>query len=236
MIKLITFDLDNTLWEIDPVIARADHAMQRWIEAQVPEAVALLQQGLFRQLRRDVVNDHPDIAHKPTFLRKKILHRLFLEARQPAERAAALAEQAFEVFHHHRNQVQLFHDGEALLQILSRDVPLIALSNGNAHLERIGIQHYFVAHFSADQVARPKPHPDLFQAALDFARVEPRECIHIGDHPREDIEAAAALGFHTIWFQSDYAPPPPPDFRPRHTVTRLAQIPALVRTLQAASN
>jgi len=231
MIKLITFDLDNTLWEIDPVIVKADHAMREWIEQQVPAAVARLERSAFLELRKQVVSESPDIAHKPTFLRKKMLHRLFLDANLSHNQATHMSEQAFEVFFHHRNQVQLFHDGEDMLKELCRDYRLIALTNGNAHLERIGISQYFVAHFNADTVAKPKPHADMFLAALDFAGVQPQECVHIGDHPHEDVDAAAALGFHTIWFKSDYAATPPDDFQPAHTVTRLAQIPATIRAI-----
>lgn len=234
MIKLITFDLDNTLWEIDPVIVKADHAMREWIEQQVPEAVARLEREAFKTLRQRVVSENPDIAHKPTYLRKKMLYQLFRDTSLSHEQAEHMSAQAFEVFFHHRNQVQLFHDGEAMLQELSRDYRLIALTNGNAHLDRVGIGQYFVAHFNADRVARPKPHADMFLAALEFAGVAPQECVHIGDHPHEDVDAAAALGFHTIWFRSDYAAPPPDDFQPQHTVTRLAQIPATIRAINAA--
>jgi len=232
MIKLITFDLDNTLWEIDPVIVKADHAMREWIEQQVPEAIAHLGREAFKSLRQRVVTDFPDIAYKPTFLRKKMLYCAFRDAQLSHDQAEQMSEQAFDIFFHHRNQVELFHDGEAMLQELSGQYQLIALTNGNAHLEKIGISQYFIAHFNADNVPRPKPHADMFLAALEFGGVRPHECVHIGDHPHEDIDAAAALGCHTIWFKSDYAPPPPADFQPIHTVTRLSQIPATIQAIQ----
>lgn len=235
MIKLVTFDLDNTLWEIDPVIVRADHAMREWIGLQVPEALALLEREAFKSLRQRAVTTFPDIAFKPTYLRKKMLYLAFRDAALAHDQAEQLAEQAFEVFFHHRNQVQLFHDGEDMLKELNRDYRLIALTNGNAHLERIGISQYFVAHFNADTVARPKPHADMFLAALDFAGVKPQECVHIGDHPHEDIDAALALGCHAIWFKSDYTPQPPADFQPVWTVTRLSQIPATIRSIAASA-
>ena len=37
MIKLLTFDLDNTLWSVDPIIARAENAMMEWIYKNHPE-------------------------------------------------------------------------------------------------------------------------------------------------------------------------------------------------------
>lgn len=235
MIKLITFDLDNTLWEIDPVIVKADHAMRQWVEQHVPEAVAQLEWTALKSLRDQVVEQHPDIAHKPTYLRKKLLYRVFRDVAVAHEQAERMSEQAFEVFFHHRNQVTLFHAAEDLLQQLSQRYTLIALTNGNADLTRIGIERYFAAHFNADRVARPKPHPDMFQAALEFAGVQAHEAVHIGDHPDEDVAAAAALGFHTIWFQPPYHPDRP-DVQVEYHTRDLRQIPQLIATIEASAS
>ena len=29
---LISFDLDNTLWDVDPALVRAEHAMEKWFD------------------------------------------------------------------------------------------------------------------------------------------------------------------------------------------------------------
>ena len=232
MIKLITFDLDNTLWEIDPVIVQADHAMRQWIAEHVPEAVARLEWEQFKSLRQRIVEQHPDIAYKPTFLRKKMLYQVFRDVELEHAHAEHMSEQAFDVFFQQRNQITLFHTAEDLLRQLSRQYRLIALTNGNADLERIGIAAYFVAHFNADKVARPKPWPDMFQAALVFAGVQPQEAIHIGDHPDEDVAAAAALGFHTIWFNPPYHPERP-EFTPEYQTRDLRDIPALIAQIEA---
>ncbi len=234
MIKLITFDLDNTLWEIDPVIVKADHAMRQWVADNVPEAVAQLEWQQFKSLRERVLNHYPDVAGKPTFLRKKMLYQAFRDVELRHDQAEHLSEQAFEVFYHQRNQVVLFHTAEDLLKTLSQRYQLIALTNGNANLERIGIAHYFTAHFNADNVARPKPFPDMFQAALAHAGVEAQQAIHIGDHPDEDVAAAAALGFHTIWFNPPYHEERP-TFQPQYQTRDLRDIPALIACIEAAT-
>ena len=38
-IRLITFDLDNTLWDIEPIVARAEKSMRDWIRQQHPDFV-----------------------------------------------------------------------------------------------------------------------------------------------------------------------------------------------------
>ena len=36
-IKVITFDLDNTLWDVEPVILNAERKMRTWLHDEVPE-------------------------------------------------------------------------------------------------------------------------------------------------------------------------------------------------------
>lgn len=203
MIKLITFDLDNTLWEIDPVIIEAEKAMRSWIAEHVPEAVAHLEMDQLKQTYRHVAKQHPDIIHHPTNFRKKLLFQVFTQASLAHDHALEMSEKAFEVFYRGRNQITLFHQAESILDTLSQRYPLIALTNGNANLKMIGIDAYFKAHFSSETEGKPKPHSAMFERALSFMGVTAAETIHVGDHPKEDVEAAQLLGFHTIWFNEN---------------------------------
>lgn len=54
---------------------------------------------------------------------------------------------------------------------------------------------------SADDVARSKPCPDIFEAALGKAGVEPTEALVVGDTPY-DIAAARAAGIGTLAVRS----------------------------------
>ena len=203
MIKLLTFDLDNTLWEIDPVIIEAEKAMRAWIAEHVPEAVAHLEMDQLKQTYKQVLQQHPEVAHHPTNFRKKLLYKVFSNASLAHDHAHAMSEQAFAVFYRGRNKITLFHEAESILETLSQQYPLIALTNGNANLEMIGIDRFFKAHFSSETEGKAKPHHAMFSRALEYIGIEANEAIHIGDHPQEDVEAARALGYHTIWFNEN---------------------------------
>jgi putative hydrolase of the HAD superfamily len=64
----------------------------------------------------------------------------------------------------------------------------------------------FVAHHALDVDAivdsrshgRVKPHPTIFQAALDALGVAPGDAVMVGDSLEEDIEGARALGMRAI--------------------------------------
>ena len=62
-----------------------------------------------------------------------------------------------------------------------------------------------------------KPSPELFLASLKHVQVQANEVIHVGDHPKDDIEGAQQLGIKTLWFNphkkqwSDLSNKKPPD-------------------------
>lgn len=236
MIQLLTFDLDNTLWDTPPVILHAEQQLKAWMQAHLPEAVAQLEADQIRATFRDIRSRHPQITHHPTHLRKKILETIFERCGlSPGAEIEQHTEAAFDVFYRARNTITLFHHAEAVLKSLSRRYPLIALTNGNANLAMIGIDHYFQAHFSAETEGLPKPHSAMFQRALQHAGCEARAAIHIGDHPLEDIEAAREMGFHTVWFNQD-SRQPDDICTPTETISQIEALPAAVDRIARAVN
>lgn len=197
--KLITFDLDNTLWHTDPVIVKADHVQWQSIIALCPEAKTLYTASTLKQLAAQVANEKPELKHKLSRLRLETLYQFFIQCGFNKAQAEQYSQQVFADFLHARNQVKLFPGALELLQNLQPNYQVIALSNGNADLTRIGLDSLFDAHFHAENVARPKPYKDMFVAALDHANVKPEQTLHIGDHPEQDIAAAQKMGFQTAW-------------------------------------
>lgn len=203
MIRLVTLDLDNTLWDVNPVLVRAEKQLQQWIQEQIPEATPYYNRENLLTLRQQFVAERPEIANLPTTLRKAVLEACFSQAGLTGDPLLEQVDNAFEVFITLRNEIDFFPETIALLETLKPDYQVIALSNGNACVYRVGLGDYFDAHFSAESVGKPKPHPAMFQAALEHARVKPEQAVHIGDHPKEDIEAAQKLGYRTIWFNQN---------------------------------
>lgn len=200
MIKLITFDLDNTLWDVEAIVVRAERRMRAHIAARHPKFVAAfdMQSGLAR-LREAVFRERPDIAHDLTRLRLEVLRRAFAEGGYDEAAAGQAAEAAFAEYFDERNRVEYFPGALETLTALAADFELHALSNGNADIRRVGLGHLFRHHFSAISVGAAKPDPRMYRAALDAAGVAPHEALHVGDHPEQDVAAAAALGMRTVW-------------------------------------
>lgn len=200
MIKLVTLDLDNTLWEAEPVIYEAHRTMVAWLIANVPGSEPLLHDDAWRPLRMQIVRERKDIAHHPSEIRKAMLRLVLMPLQlEPAALDNAVA-QAFNVFHEGRNRVRPYPEAVELLQYLTAHVPVIAVTNGNSDLKVIGIDAYFQHVVSAESAGVAKPHPNIFRKALQLAGgVNAEDALHVGDHIEEDVEAARSLGFHTIW-------------------------------------
>ena len=84
-------------------------------------------------------------------------------------------------------------------------------------LAEMGVAQRLDAAVFSSEVGWRKPHPAIFERALDALGVKPGEVLFVGDTLATDVAGAAALGMHTcqaLWFRADEdAGAPEPDFR-----------------------
>lgn len=191
----LSFDLDDTLWPIAPVMARAERVLDDWLAEHCPEAHAAWPVAKMRALRDQVWEEHPQLQHDFTTTRIISLRR----ALNPYGYGEMHVEAAFEAFFAARNQVELFPEVRAVLERLARRHTLIAISNGNADLTRIGLGHLFRFSVHAREHGKAKPSPCIFAAASTRLGLPAAEVLHIGDHPEQDVSAALAAGMSAVW-------------------------------------
>jgi len=195
-IRAITLDLDDTLWPVWPTIHRAEAVLQGWLEAHAPAAAVLsAQPEIKKAIRADINARHTDRAHDLSFLRREAIRALLHAAGEPGE----LAEPAFEVFFAERQRVDLFEDALPALAFWSARLPVVALSNGNADVHRVGIGQHFHASVSARETGVAKPDVRIFEAAARAAGVQPHEVLHVGDDAHLDGVGALAAGMQVAW-------------------------------------
>jgi len=213
----ITFDLDDTLWAIGPVIRRAEAELWSWLSENYPAIVQNYGSEDLFELRRQVGDEFPEHSHDFRFLRKKVLKRVAVASGYGGE----MVEPAFDVFDAARNSVDFFPDVEPALHKLSRDFTLIAVTNGNANLETIGIRHLFLDVVTAVDAGCAKPDRAIFDVAIKRAGVTSAEILHVGDHPQLDVIGARNAGMRTAWINRNG------DQRPRHLPPPDAEISAI---------
>lgn len=195
MIKAITFDLDDTLWAIWPVVERAEKRLHDWLAGHYPRIPAQFTPLQLRELCDEIAATHPDIAHDRTQLRKDALQLV-------AQRCGYVefdVETAFTVFYLARNAVQLFADVRPALERLAQRYKLASLSNGNADVRLIGLDDVFSFSLNAIDTGAAKPGPQMFDLARHRFNVAAEHIVHVGDDPEHDIQGAANVGFQTVW-------------------------------------
>lgn len=222
-LRLLCFDLDDTLWPVRPVIIRAEHRLRNHLDAVAPQVHQRLSSEDFTALREARLAADPSLRHRLSALRRLVLEDA-LRTVGYAD-AEARAAEAFEVFFDARNDVAYFEGTLEALEALSRRYTLAALSNGNADIQRLGLDHLFAFHLNAEGVGAPKPQPAMFEAALQRAGLGPEQAVHIGDHAVDDVQGAAAVGMKTVWVNESGAPWPGPGPAPDWVVPH---VPALL--------
>ena len=219
-IEAITIDLDDTLWDIDPVIERAERILWRWLASNYPRISSIYDQNKILNLRLEIVKDHPDKEFDYRFMRKLILRKIFRDADYEED----LAEGAFAIFDSERNNVTLYDGALYTLQSLSKKYTLIAVTNGNANLEKIGLRHLFDDVVTAVDVGYAKPDARIFNEAIRKAGTQADKIIHVGDNPEADIIGAANVGLKTVWMNSKSVSWPNNDIQPDLTINRITEL------------
>tara|TARA_B100001109_G_scaffold52116_2_gene41892 strand:- start:56 stop:757 length:702 start_codon:yes stop_codon:yes gene_type:complete len=200
-IKLITFDLDDTLWDNMPTITRAEIDTRKWIE----DRVGKIEWGSFEDflhLREELILEDESIKWDISKLRKEIFRRKINHV-EPEKFKNDLVNNAFNIFIKKRHEVILFDGVETAIKELSKKYQLGILTNGNADIFKFDIGKYFNFSISCLEAKDSKPNRSHFDKAKEITKINFNEMLHIGDHQINDIFGAFNLGIETLWFNNN---------------------------------
>jgi len=194
-IRTITLDLDDTLWAIHPVIERAEQALHDWLSAEYPRIGEMFSTEDIVELREAVIAEHWERNHDFTFLRRIVLARLGVAAGY----GDGLVDDAMAVFSAMRNDVEVFPEVRPTLLALREEYCVIAVTNGNADVDRIGISDLFQEVISASSAGAAKPNRKIFETAVEAGGASAEQTLHVGDHPEVDVAGASEAGLKSVW-------------------------------------
>ena len=223
-VRAICFDLDNTLWDVWPVIIRAEQKMYDFLAQRYPRVVANVTIEMMRSAREQTAAAHPQMRHDFTFLRKQTLR----EHAREFGYAEAMAEEAFDAFIQARNEVDLYADVLPALEQLRTRYRLFTASNGNADLGQIGIAHFFERTIAARQVGALKPDPTIFHKVIEGTDLQAHEVVYVGDDPLLDVAGARGAGMQAIWIDRQGGEWPAEIEPAAHTVRSLTELTQLL--------
>ena len=194
-VTALTLDLDDTLWPVRPTLIAAEKVLAEWLRTHAPATAQGMPPAAMLALRAEVAAEHPHWSHDLSAIRLETIRR----ALRRHDEDPALAELAFEIFFEARHAVTLYDDVLPGLERLAARYPLIAVSNGNAEVRRIGLERYFSGSVSARLHGVAKPDPSIFRAACAAAGAAPHQVLHLGDDLDADVDGALAAGLQAGW-------------------------------------
>ncbi|EXJ11228.1 HAD family hydrolase [Imhoffiella purpurea] len=224
-IRLITFDLDDTLWPCLPAIQAAEQVLHGWLRDKAPRLAEAHDIESMRAHRRTVMESMPEIAHDLGLVR----HRSLIQLLESFDYPADLADAAVSLFLEHRSRVEPYPDALPVLRALAPDYRLVSLTNGNADVEVTSLRGIFAHNLTAAGIGAAKPDPAMFRRALELTGCDTDECLHLGDDPWTDVEAARAFGIPAIWVNRTGRDWPETLEPPSLTVTHLYELTAWLK-------
>jgi FMN phosphatase YigB (HAD superfamily) len=107
------------------------------------------------------------------------------------------------------------------------------LSRGDEEIiedwRRFGLADAIDGVVSSHSAGWRKPHPAIFQRALDIARVSPGEAFHVGDNLIADVWGAKKFGLRAVWRKTGHAAEGPEvEVRPDATIREMTELPGVV--------
>jgi putative hydrolase of the HAD superfamily len=194
-VRAICFDLDNTLWEIEPVLLRAEAILTDWLRLRYPRIPERFSAEQMLAMRAALATEEPHQAHDFTYLRRETLARMAEVVGYERD----IAHAAFDAWHAARNEVTPFVETLPALERLKERYRLATLSNGNADLARIGLAHHFEISLHAGALGYAKPDPRAYAALAEALTLRPEEILFVGDEPNADVLGPRSSGMKTVW-------------------------------------
>jgi putative hydrolase of the HAD superfamily len=207
----------------------AETRLYQWMQTHVPEITRQYDMEAMRFRRLEFLKQRPDLAHDMSKLRIESLQALAEEMNLSDD----WVNDAFEIFYQARQQISLYDDVAPALDVLQQNYRLVAVTNGNADIEKTGVDKWFEFSVSAAEVGELKPHPKFFELVLTRAGVRTAQVLHIGDDQQRDIFAASQAGIRNVWVNRSNQPWVHTECKADVHINSFAELPRVVEELDA---
>ncbi|GAD90733.1 putative phosphatase [Vibrio halioticoli NBRC 102217] len=198
-VQAMTFDLDDTLYDNHPVIKRLERDLRLWLVDSFPPLSAFDEQD-WKRFKQQALRSSERCRHDVTVARETQLGFAFAAIGIIGTSQAEAIEQTMQQVTLLRNRVDIPEQTFRTLEVLAQRLPLVAITNGNVDVQRIGLQDYFCATFKAGPDGAAKPNADMFVKASKVLNTPAHSILHIGDHLQTDVMGAKAASFQAAWF------------------------------------
>jgi len=126
-------------------------------------------------------------------------------------------------FQHHCIPFQNMH--ELLQRLTEQNIKIGIITNGltdfqMSNLRALNIHTYTNTILVSEAEGIKKPHPEIFERALQKLDVKAAECLYVGDHPENDVLGSERVGILGVWKRDSFWG----DFEHSRTVNDLLEV------------
>ena len=202
-VKVLSFDLDDTLYNNHPIIKAAVQAQIDYLNA-LPDWQA---QGrhYWQHCRELAVKRSPALVDNVTQWRKDTLQLGLAKLGYQGAQLEQHVSGAYQAFADARSNIVVSDEVLSLLAQLAKKYQLIAITNGNVEVERFNLNGVFDLVLQAGLHGKAKPHPTMFDQACEQLNIEPKHILHIGDSLDTDVHGAHNAGCQSLWLNDQQA-------------------------------
>ncbi|PKG75005.1 HAD family hydrolase [Shewanella sp. Choline-02u-19] len=201
--SVISFDLDDCLYDNRPIIAQAEAAMQQFLLQHYPRSTQW-QFSDWRQLKMSLLAEQPALKHDTSLARLILLQHGLIALGYSAAEAKKGAKAGLEHFRFYRSNFSVSKEVIVLLTLLKQHYRLIAISNGNVDYQRIGLGDIFEFALSPGNGLKQKPAKDMFVHAAQKLGTPLSSILHVGDSAKSDVDGARKAGCQAVWLNPGF--------------------------------
>ncbi|NMH74665.1 HAD family hydrolase [Bacillus sp. RO2] len=219
MIRAVIFDLDGTL-------LNRDVSLEKFVDDQYERC-----KEAFRHIQKNAYIDRfIELDARGYVWKDKVYQQLIAEFLIEGLTWKELLDDYIHYFPLHCTP---FDNVENTLKRLSEDnLSLGMITNGFEvfqmnNLKALGIEPFFQSILVSEREGIKKPNPEIFRRSAEFLQVSIDECLFVGDHPKNDVTAAKAVGMTTVWKRDLYWNEVDADF----IIEDLGCLPAIVKSI-----
>jgi len=200
MIKSVFFDLDNVLY---PTAEQADECRKNAVRAMIKAMFDLgikkipLLRDMHLNLKKIIKEQGPNAHNHFDLLLKKY--------KITGTQGVAVREAGTNAYHKSKfDHVSVFEDAEITLKFLEKKYKLGVITNGIAEkqlskINLLGLYKYFK---TKNMIITNDKNKNIFILAAKKANLLPKNCVYVGDKPKEDVLNAFNAGFVPVLFKN----------------------------------
>lgn len=189
MIKVIVFDLDDTLYDQKLYVYKAFRKISKFISKKYKRD----EQFIYRSLIRMWLRNGPMYQ----WLFNDLVKELGIESK-------SLINTLVRIFHSYKSKLRLYPKTRDTLQKLRKKYIIGMITDGNVQMQKnkisaLNIKNLFnIIIFCKLKKGFEKPNVNSYRLMIKKIGIKPNEMIYIGDNPYVDFIGAKKIGINTV--------------------------------------